>query len=166
MSDDKAGPQYVPTKQIPKVEVPQNTLDAVLSEVRSMRDEQKGLVVNVEVLTKHVDTLTSRVILVERRQDDQDTRGTKHSGGLVRASQADAQHDAAIAGIVTTQGEHTLKLSKLDAGLAANTTATLAMKTALVDEVKGFFKSHPLVSQALLNLALVAIAAATAWLAR
>lgn len=36
---DKPGPDYFATKQIPKVEVPQTTLDAVLSEVRAMRSE-------------------------------------------------------------------------------------------------------------------------------
>lgn len=111
-NEKKTGPDYRDTQQLPRVEVDESQLGAVLSEVRAMRAEGQetratvnSLATNVEVLTKHVDTLTSRVILVERRQDEADGRATHHSGGLVRASETDAKHDAAIATLVTDVAE-------------------------------------------------------------
>ncbi len=108
MSDEKKdGPLYIATKQIPRAEVPQNTLDAVLTELRAMRGEQqethgevKLVKTNLEVLTNHVDVLTNRVTLVERRQDGFDERGAKYSGGVRQLSETDARHDAAIANVI------------------------------------------------------------------
>lgn len=153
------GPFYPPTKQIPKVEVPQNTLDAVLSEVRAMRVETTERFDKIETT---VDTLVEdgkvgnqRMTRLEFRMDQFDERGAKHSGGLVRASETDAKHDAAIAMLHT-------KVDRLNTALAENTATTSEIKTA----VSGFLKEHPQIVTGLVGLVMAAISFATAWFSR
>lgn len=142
---DDEGPRYIKTKEIPKVSVPSNTLDAVLSELREMRIEGQvrgekvdRVYANVEVLTNHVDVLTGRVTLVERRLDHAEERGSKHSVGLARGSQTDEQHSAAIASVISR-----LNAVESNQASAAKERAETAAKVAAIhDSVVGVIR-HP-----------------------
>jgi DNA repair ATPase RecN len=124
MSDEKPdGPQYIATKQIPRVQVPQNTLDAVLTEVRAMRTETSD---RFDKLETTVDTLVEdgkignqRMTRLEVRMDTYEERSQKHSGGLTRGSEVDAKHDAAIADLHTKVDKLTNIAERLEA-LAGN----------------------------------------------
>lgn len=94
MSDEKKeGPAYPPTTRLPRVEVPQNTLDAVLTEVRAMRAD-------VHLVANDVTIIKERVRIVEMRVDDIEDRGTKHSGGIAKTSDHNLEQDAAIASVI------------------------------------------------------------------
>jgi hypothetical protein len=114
------GPDYISTKQLPKVEVPQSTLDAILTEVRQSRTDNADKF--VEVSTR-LDQMNSRIGELEQRP-------IVVSGSL-RAkvdneSQTNMVQDAAIATLVTdvaslkeTQQTQLTILTRLDA-VAAN----------------------------------------------
>lgn len=165
-------PPQPQTTELPAVKVPKSQLDAVLEEIRAARAEGQetheavgALAANVEVLTQHVDTLTSRVTLVERRQDDAEGRARNHSGGLARVSENDAAHAAAIGQLFVDVAE--LKTSHAELAKAAEeqTKMLRAVKAEVVDGVKGFFAKHPQVTASLVTLIVTAIGAATAWIA-
>jgi uncharacterized coiled-coil protein SlyX len=154
------GPDYPPTKQIPKVSVPQNTLDAVLSEVRAMRLETADKFVEMSTRMSKMearldDEMSSRLSKMEARIDAFDERGAKHSGGVRQLSETDAKHDAAIALLHT-------KVDRLDTALAANNADTTAIKKA----VSGLLKEHPQLVTGLVGLVMAAISFATAWFSR
>ena len=87
MSEDRYdGPRYIKTKEIAAVKVNGTTLEAVLSEVRAMR-------VDLSVTASSVDALSGRM-------DSYDARVNTHSGGLVKASQTDLAHEAAIGKLI------------------------------------------------------------------
>ncbi len=107
----KDGPDYRPTKQIPKVEIQANQF----SELKSIM---------VEGFAK-VDTaifdLGERVVRVEIRQKDLEDRMARHSGGTRQLSDVDAKHDAAIGTLVakvtdleTSQSKQTEKLVEIE----------------------------------------------------
>jgi hypothetical protein len=87
------GPQYIATKQIPKVEVPQNTLDAILSEVRAGREESNQrfdkLETTVDTLLEDGKSANKRMTQIEVRMDMFEDRGTKHSSGVRHLSETD-----------------------------------------------------------------------------
>lgn len=106
------GPQYIATKQIPRVEVPQNTLDAVLTEMRAMRVEQRAstqeLTDKVDALTITVDTLQHdakdtrlRLGRMERELDEVKDRQTNASVRVKGESEVNLKQDAAIAMVIT-----------------------------------------------------------------
>lgn len=138
MSDDKpTGPEYHDTKQIPRVEVPGNTLDAVLSEVRAMRVEQQEtahtLRADIQLVANDVSLVKQRVSLVERRQDDHEERAKNNSVRARSVTENDSKQDGAIATLVAdvsvlktdvkslreTQGTQLAILERLDK-VAAN----------------------------------------------
>lgn len=120
------GPDYISTKQIPKVEVPGSQLDAVLSEVRAMRSEQaeaKGENANlfIQVFTR-LDRLESQ---------------PPPTNGSLRAkvdttSQENREQDAAIASVVIRLG--TVEENQTKAAKERATTAedVKAIKDAIV----------------------------------
>jgi DNA repair ATPase RecN len=117
------GPQYIATKQIPKVEVPQNTLDAILSEVRAGREESNQrfdkLETTVDTLLEDGKSANKRMTQIEVRMDMFEDRGTKHSSGVRHLSETDAKHDAAIAMLHTKVDRLTSIAERLDK-VAAN----------------------------------------------
>jgi hypothetical protein len=102
MSDEKPdGPQYIKTKQIPRVEVPGNTLDAVLSELRAMRSETSDrfdtLNATVDTLVEDGKSANKRITTIEVRFDEFVDRAAKNSMRAKQSSEIDLKHDAAIA---------------------------------------------------------------------
>lgn len=113
MSTEKRdGPEYHDTKQIPRVVVPGNTLDAVLTEVRAMRDESR---VSNQELTEKVDTLSLNVDALqhdakdtrlrlgrmERELDEVKDRQANNSVRVRGESEVNLKQDSAIAEVVT-----------------------------------------------------------------
>jgi seryl-tRNA synthetase len=152
------GPQYIATKQIPRVEVPQNTLDAVLTEVRAMRAESADQFLEVN----------ERFRKIEYRLDDVERRQTTNSTRVRGTSENDLKQDSAIATIFTevdglkeSQAKQTTKLTGLEAMLASNNAQTAATKELLAD----FVKKNPTIVTGLVSLVTTAIGVATAWLA-
>jgi len=151
------GPHYPPTKQIPRVQVQQTTLDAVLSEVRAMRTETTErfdkIETTVDTLVEDGKAANQRMTKIEIRLDTYEERGAKHSGGLTRASEVDAKHDAAIANLITEVAD-----------TKALVVAGNADTAELTREAKEFFKKNPAIAQGLLTLIGLAITAAVTWL--
>lgn len=127
----KDGPDYKKTKSFPKVEVDENTLGAVLTEVRAMR---------LETADKFV-VITTRMDQFEERLESIETRGNKHSDGTRQLSQTDAKHDAAIAAILTTQVDHAAQLESI----AAKVTKAEADNAAILKAVTGFFENKKVI---------------------
>lgn len=151
------GPQYISTKQIPKVEVPQNTLDAVLTEVRAMRAESADQFLEVN----------ERFRKIEYRLDDVERRQTTNSVRARTTSENDLRHESLIAQTSTkveslekSQLVQTAKLTGLEAMLASNNAQTAATKEMLTD----FVKKNPAIAQGLVTLIGLAITAAITWL--
>ncbi len=155
MSDD--GPRYISTKQIPKVEVPGNTLDAVLSEVRAMRGD-------VEILVEDGRRTNQRLTRLEERFDELDGRVMRASSRVKSVSESDLSQEARLAETITwrTQADERLKAieQKTD-----EQTRILVANTQLTDEIKSDLKSvlkHPAVQA----FALAFITFVTAFLTR
>jgi hypothetical protein len=149
----KDGPDYRPTKQIPKVEIQQSQF----SELKSIMTE------GFSKVDTAIFELGERVIRVEIRQKDLEDRMARHSGGTRQLSDVDAKHDAALATIST-------RLDKVESNMATkedlqtNTDATLAVKKEIVDGVKGFWKRNPKLETALVALIISALGAGTFYL--
>jgi uncharacterized coiled-coil DUF342 family protein len=59
---EETGPKYIATKQIPKVEVQGNTLDAILREVRAMRTENGERFDKLEATVDKVETTVDTLV--------------------------------------------------------------------------------------------------------
>jgi hypothetical protein len=119
MADEKDGPQNIPTKQLPRVDVSEDTLNSVLSEVRAARAD-------IHLVSNDVTIVKDRVRLVEMRLDDHDSRAKRNSERAQGTSKVDMAQDSAIATLLAdvsslkeTQATQLAILTKLDA-VAAN----------------------------------------------
>lgn len=138
------GPDYFSTKQIPKVEVPQNTLDAVLSEVRAMRAE------TTERLTTQANAigeLGERIVKVEGRIDTLEGARTANSMKVRGISENDLAQESKIAEriIKETAFENRLdryekKVDTIEKKTDAQTNIMGDLKD-LIEEVKALLKS-------------------------
>jgi len=91
MSDEKDGPRYIATKKIPRVEVPGNTLDAVLHEMRALRAETANMF--VEISTRFT-----------RVEDQLDAHEVRLNSGSIRArteSDVNLKQDSALSSLIT-----------------------------------------------------------------
>ncbi len=158
MGDEKEGPQYVATKQLPRVTVPQTTLDAVLAEVRAMRVENADSF--VEVGTR-LNKLEYRVDDLERRQSANSVRVKTTSENDLRQESLIAQTSTRVESLEKSQAVQTTKLTGLEAMLASNNAQTAATKEMLAD----FVRKNPTIVTGLVSLITTAIGVATAWLA-
>ncbi len=150
------GPEYKDTKQIPKVEVPGNTLTAVLQEVRAMRAD-------FDLVIGDVRGMKSDIRELQRWRGSEEERQTKHSGGIREISNVNLKQDSQLAQLTTD-------LAEVKHQVVINTAETLALRvetrnqTAILDRIetagKAFF-SNPFV-RTLLTAAGAAIAT---WLA-
>lgn len=59
----------------------------------------RGVRADIHLLDNSVGAVKERIIVLETWKKETEERTQKHSGGLARASQVDAEHDAAIAEI-------------------------------------------------------------------
>lgn len=101
---------------------------------------------------------------IDEWKESVDDRLKRNSTRATQTSEADLAQDAAIAAAVTRQREleenaadTQKRVVKLEGALAKNTELTEEIKSA----VKGFFKEHPAISTALVQLILVVIALVT-----
>jgi hypothetical protein len=125
-TDDKPPmPPQPKTLEIPAVQVPANTLDAVLTEMRAMRiesrDANQELRADIQLISSDLQIVKGRVSLVESRLNEQDDRGAKHSGGLTRESRVNEEQSAAIASVIVKQDETAVKVDALSADVTALT---------------------------------------------
>lgn len=166
MSDEKpAGPLYIKTKEIPKVEVPQNSIDAVLAEMRAMRSETKGelseLKADVRLVGGEVGTLNGRVGLLESRMVAVEDRQNVGSLRVRTTSENDLRQDATIGLIKSDVAAVKKDVEALTKAVAQNNAWT----KELVIAGQGFAKAHPQLVNALLTFIGTALGAATMWLA-
>jgi hypothetical protein len=61
----------------------------------------RGVRADIHLLDNSVGAVKERLIVLETWKKETEERTQKHSGGLARASEVDAKHDAAIAQIMT-----------------------------------------------------------------
>lgn len=137
MSD---GPNYIATKQIPRVEVPENTITAVLVEVRAMRAD-------VSLLVDDVRLLKDRVTLTERRLGDYEERATKNSIRAQSASQTDLEHARMLAEEETRRKALEVKVDTIEKKVDENTAETVkqtAIMERMENRAKAFF-GNPIV---------------------
>lgn len=96
-----AGPDYRDTKEIPAVQVPANTLDAVLREMREMRVEQRAstqeLKADIALVANDLSVVKERVRLTENRLNDHDERAKAQSERVRQPSTYDLEAQAALA---------------------------------------------------------------------
>lgn len=123
----KDGPDYRPTKQIPKVEIQQSQF----SELKSIMTE------GFSKVDTAIFELGERVIRVEIRQKDLEERMGRHSGGTRQLSTSDAEQTAAIAliksdvaDLKTSQATQTEKLTTLEKKTDAQTVMLEEAKAA------------------------------------
>ncbi len=138
MSDPKPpGPFYPPTTRLPKVEVPQGTLDAVLTEVRAMRSETNDRLDSLEgavaSLVNDKMTTNQRLNILDTRINDMDTRAASNSIRAKSTSEMDMRQDAAISMLIT-------KVDRVE----TKTDAQTAMLTEAKDAAKRLW-SNPAV---------------------
>ncbi len=119
MADERPQP---PTTKIEAV-----TDRKMLEELtRAVKEGFANLQTDIQLVATDLSVVKERVRIIERRQDESDERGKKHSGGLARGSDVDARHDAAISTLIVdvahlkeTQSTQLAILRRLDA-VAAN----------------------------------------------
>jgi hypothetical protein len=165
-SDEKPPmPPQPTTKEIPRVMVPGNTLEAVLYEVRAMRTETGDRLDRIEAT---VDTVVEdgkaanmRMTRLEVRMDSFDDRGSKFSGGIRQLSDTDAKHENQLSSISArvnvVEGKVDAVDAKVDTGfkevrseLALNSQWTKELVDKLIDTGKSFFKTHPEIAKAII----------------
>lgn len=165
MSDTKQSmPAQPKTTEIPAVKVPGNTLDAVLLEVRAMREESRSsnqeLTDKVEALIVTVDTLQHdakdtrmQIGRLWREVDEVKDRQTNNSTRVKGESDVNLKQDAAISQVIVKQDELAQKFDDL-----ASRPDTAAV---VLDEVRALAKT-PAVQKlwgAIVPVLLIAIAA-------
>jgi len=132
-------PAQPQTTQLPKVVVPEGSLNAILSEVRAMRAETTERLANIDTSIEvlHADKQQSnlRLAKIEVRLDTIEDRTTRHSGGLTRVSTNDAGQDAAIASIKATVD----KLEANDVAQAAKVDSLVQSQSQQMVWMKGLF---------------------------
>jgi hypothetical protein len=163
MSDDfrKSRPRFPPlprvdlpspppqpiTKNMGKVEVPAGQLEAILLELKSVREEGKA---------------THREMIAFRRETTE--RVNRHSEGVRKLSDTNSDQDNAIGALVVEMQEVKGQIKGFKDSLKTNTEATLAIKTKVVDGVENFWKRNPKVETAVVALILAACAFGTSCL--
>lgn len=105
MSDErKDGPEYISTKQLPRVEVPVSQMDAVLLELRTLREESKAqsqeLRADIHLVANDLTIVKDRVRVLERRQDESDDRARNQSERVRGESRTNEDQNGAIAKLV------------------------------------------------------------------
>ena len=120
-------PPQPTTTKLPRVEVPLSSLDAIIAELRAIRQESTDRFAEVSARMGHV----------EERLGELEARGSKHSIGVRQLSETDAKHEAQFAMVL---GElSALKTTQAAQGVElANQTKKLK---AIEDAVVGFFTS-------------------------
>jgi hypothetical protein len=162
MSDEKKGPEYFSTKQIPKVEVPQNQVSEILTILR-------GVTGKVDTIADGQVELTTRVSRIEDELEQVKQRQNNSSMRAKSSTDADLAHDAALAAQASRQleleknAEATLrrvstvetKVDKLDAGVALVVTKT-AEQTAILERLDKI-AANPLVRRIAYGLAMALV---------
>lgn len=157
MSDEQQPPEK-PTVQFEKVPAWAIALkESVDGGFKELRGDISLVANDVSLVKERVAIVEGRISQVEGRQDSNSMRAKEMSG-------VDLKHDAAIAEIKTDVA-HIKESMATKEDLKTNTEATLALKKQLVDDVKGFLKTHPELVKVAVSFVTTAITAATVWLA-
>jgi hypothetical protein len=121
----KDGPDYRPTKQIPKVEIQQSQF----SELKSIMTE------GFSKVDTAIFELGERVIRVEIRQKDLEERMGRHSGGTRQLSENDGKQDALLGTVVTKVDALEKKTDSIEKKTDEQ-TAKLDIQTQMMIEAK------------------------------
>jgi hypothetical protein len=179
VSDDYKDGASHPTLQMPKVSVPESGLNAILTELRSMRQETTFRLDKIEadvgLVASEMKVVQGRVANLEEARRIDEARARRHSDGVKKVgalSSSDESQNAAIGKLMSDVNDlrgmlntNTAETMAVKTALAKNTEATLVMKRVLVDDVKGFFKEHPEVAHSLRAFILAVLGYVTAHLA-
>ncbi len=142
----KVVPEGNPTTKVDTLEVVNKRLDTI---VETITHGFAGTDSQLEAFATEIRAQGKRLGELEERM-------TRNSTRVSGESKTNAEQDAAIAKVLTEVGE-------MKTALTTNTTATLAIKSELVDSVRGFWRRNPKIETAVVALIMMAIATAMAW---
>lgn len=149
-------PPEKPTTQLPAV--PQWAIEltsSVKNGFAQMDARLETLEDNHKTLADRGLDLGQRMTSIESRMNTVETSSLRPR--LETESKINLQQEAVLATLIA-------KVDVVQRDLDTNTKATLALKTALIDDVRGFLKNHPQIAQGCVGILMLLIGLLTGFL--